>query len=79
MDDLIQDFNDGSNPNGIWKLENEQLAAGFIEFEAWRGQCRFNNCLHASEPGCAIKQAVADGLIREWRYRSYLRLLEQNG
>jgi ribosome biogenesis GTPase len=63
---------------GIWKLENEQLAAGFIEFEAWRGRCRFNNCLHASEPGCAIKQAVADGLIREWRYRSYLRLLEQN-
>jgi len=63
---------------GIWKLENEQLAAGFIEFETWRGQCRFNNCLHASEPGCAIKQAVADGLIRAWRYQSYLRLLEQN-
>jgi ribosome biogenesis GTPase len=63
---------------GIWKLDNEQLAAGFIEFDAWRGQCRFNNCLHASEPGCAIKQAVADGRIREWRYRSYLRLLEQN-
>lgn len=63
---------------GIWKLENDQLAAGFIEFDAWRGQCRFNNCLHASEPGCAIKQAVADGLIREWRYRSYLRLLKQN-
>jgi len=63
---------------GIWKLENEELAAGFIEFDAWRGRCRFNNCLHASEPGCAIKQAVADGLIREWRYQSYLRLLEQN-
>jgi ribosome biogenesis GTPase len=63
---------------GIWKLENEQLAAGFIEFEAWLGQCRFNNCLHVSEPGCAIKQAVADGKILDWRYRSYLRLLEQN-
>jgi len=63
---------------GIWKLEDEQLAAGFIEFDAWRGQCRFNNCLHATEPGCAIKQAVADGLILEWRYQSYLRLLEQN-
>ena len=63
---------------GIWKLENDELSAGFIEFKPWLGQCRFNNCLHASEPGCAIKQAVADGFIRDWRFQSYLRLLEQN-
>jgi len=63
---------------GIWKLENHELTAGFIEFEPWLGQCRFNNCLHASEPGCAIKQAVEDGRIRTWRFESYLRLLEQN-
>ena len=64
---------------GIWKLENEELAAGFIEFEPWLGKCRFNDCVHNTEPDCAIKQAVADGLIREWRYQSYLRLLKQNG
>jgi len=63
---------------GIWKLENHELAAGFIEFEPWLGKCRFNNCLHISEPDCAIKQAVADGLIRDWRFQSYLRLMEQN-
>lgn len=63
---------------GLWKLEDHELATGFIEFEPWLGQCRFNNCLHASEPGCAIKQAVADGFIRDWRFQSYLRLLEQN-
>jgi len=63
---------------GIWKLENYELAAGFVEFEPWLGQCRFNNCVHATEPDCAIKQAVADGHIMEWRYQSYLRLLEQN-
>ncbi len=63
---------------GIWKFEDKELAAGFIEFEPWLGQCRFNNCLHASEPACAIKQAVADGFIRKWRFQSYLRLLEQN-
>lgn len=63
---------------GIWKLENHELAAGFIEFDPWLGQCRFNNCLHVSEPDCAIKQAVADGHIRDWRFQSYLRLLEQN-
>lgn len=64
---------------GIWKLDKEELAAGFIEFGPWLGQCRFNDCVHASEPDCAIKQAVADGHIRDWRYQSYLRLLEQNG
>lgn len=63
---------------GIWKLENHELVAGFIEFEPWLGQCRFNNCVHATEPDCAIKQAVTDGHIRDWRYQSYLRLLEQN-
>jgi ribosome biogenesis GTPase len=63
---------------GIWKLEDLELADGFIEFEPWLGQCRFNNCLHVSEPDCAIKQAVEDGLIRNWRFRSYLRLMEQN-
>ncbi|MCW8924726.1 MAG: ribosome small subunit-dependent GTPase A [Xanthomonadales bacterium] len=63
---------------GIWKLEPHELAAGFIEFQPWLGQCRFNNCLHATEPDCAIKQAVADIKIRQWRYDAYLRLLEQN-
>ncbi|MGD9021380.1 MAG: ribosome small subunit-dependent GTPase A, partial [Lysobacterales bacterium] len=63
---------------GIWKLEPEALAAGFVEFAPWLGQCRFNDCRHATEPDCAIKQAVADGHILEWRYQSYLRLLEQN-
>ncbi len=63
---------------GIWKLEKHELADGFTEFETWLGQCRFNNCVHATEPDCAIKQAVADGQIHDWRYQSYLRLLKQN-
>ena len=63
---------------GIWKLENHELTAGFVEFEHWLGKCHFNNCVHSSEPNCAIKQAVSDGHILNWRYQSYLRLLEQN-
>ncbi len=63
---------------GLWKLDSAEIATGFIEFEPWLGRCHFNNCLHASEPGCAIKQAVADGFILDWRFQSYLRLLEQN-
>lgn len=63
---------------GIWKLDNQELTSGFIEFDPFTGQCRFNNCVHSTEPDCAIKQAVTDGHILEWRYASYLRLLEQN-
>ena len=64
---------------GIWKLTNNELADGFIEFKPFLGNCRFNDCVHKTEPECEIKQAVADGHIRDWRYQSYLRLLEQNG
>ena len=64
---------------GIWKLTNNELADGFIEFKPFLGICRFNDCVHKTEPECEIKQAVADGHIRDWRYQSYLRLLEQNG
>jgi ribosome biogenesis GTPase len=63
---------------GIWKLDHNELEDGFIDFREWLGECRFNNCVHDTEPDCAIKQAVADGQIRDWRYQSYLRLLKQN-
>lgn len=62
---------------GLWTLEPEELADGFIEFRPFIGHCKFNNCRHASEPGCAVQQAVEDGDIPDWRYQSYLRLLEQ--
>ena len=83
---MLYQFNDGGflidSPGvweyGIWKLEDDELASGFIEFKPFLGHCKFNNCLHSSEPGCAIKQAVADGLIRKWRFESYSRLLAQN-
>lgn len=63
---------------GLWKLDKQVIANGFIEFRPFLGSCRFNDCLHASEPACAIKAALEAGEIKQWRYRSYLRLLEQN-
>lgn len=63
---------------GLWKFEEAAIAAGFPEFASHVNRCRFNDCLHRSEPGCAVKAAV-DGLaIPAWRYAAYLRLLEQN-
>lgn len=62
---------------GLWRMRPPELAAGFPEFAAIEGRCRFNDCRHAEEPDCAVRAAAATGPIREWRYQSYLRLLEQ--
>ena len=64
---------------GLWELDRQELADGFIDFSCAGHGCRFNNCKHSGEPGCTVRQAVTDGKIREWRYQSYLRLLEQAG
>jgi len=63
---------------GLWKLENPSISAGFVEFGPFLAACRFNDCLHSSEPVCGVKAAVESGAIFAWRYRAYLRLLEQN-
>lgn len=52
-----------------------QVAFGWREFRAFDGACKFNNCLHLREPGCAVIAAVAAGGINARRYDSYKRLL----
>ncbi len=63
---------------GLWTLDDADIAAGYPEFQPWLGGCRFNNCRHLSEPGCAVKDAVAAGRVSARRYDSYTRLLAQN-
>jgi ribosome biogenesis GTPase len=48
----------------------------FPEMRDRLNQCRFNNCLHFNEPGCAIKAAVESEDIAESRYMSYLSMIE---
>lgn len=48
---------------------------GFIEFQPYRERCRFHNCIHHKEPGCAVRQAVGDGKISQRRYTGYLNLI----
>ena len=62
---------------GLWNMDQPELADGFVDFHPFLGDCKFNDCRHASEPECAIGEAVNRGIIRKWRYQSYLRLLEQ--
>ena len=62
---------------GLWQMSPAELAAGYPEFHSHSTRCRFGDCLHRSEPGCAVRAAADRGEIRPWRYTSYLRLLAQ--
>ena len=55
-------------------IPKEQLQFDFVEFAPYIGKCRFNDCAHLKEPGCAVTQAVEEGKIMPSRYRSYERL-----
>ena len=62
---------------GLWDVD-EGLARSFADVEALIAQCRFRNCRHTSEPGCAVRAAVDSGDIEPTRYDSYLRLYEKS-
>lgn len=61
---------------GLVDMEDWEVTDYFPEFFALKGNCRFNNCLHIKEPGCAIKQALEEGTIFWSRYESYLQILQ---
>ncbi len=58
-------------------VEPSELSGYFPEMAAVAGRCRFADCLHRQEPGCAVKAAVADGSICGERYRHYLEFLDE--
>ena len=55
----------------------EELPALFPEFSSFRDKCRFDDCTHRKEPGCAVRAAVEAGTVHPSRYESYLRLREE--
>ncbi len=55
--------------------EARHVASGFVEIHRAAATCRFQDCLHVQEPGCAVRAAVASGQIRQRRYESFRRLL----
>lgn len=61
---------------GLVNIDKQELSHYFPEMRKLINDCQFNNCLHTNEPGCAVKQAVADGSISEDRYVSYANILE---
>ena len=58
-------------------IKKEELAASVLAFRPYLGKCRFNDCLHYKEPGCAVKKAVEEKKIDAQRYAHYTEILEQ--
>ena len=61
---------------GTFNMEREEVGHYFKEIFRISEDCRFNNCTHTHEPGCAVRQAVENHDISESRYTSYLSMLE---
>ena len=60
---------------GLWNIEAKEIMHAFKEFRPHIGKCKFNNCLHSGEPGCAVKAAVNSGEIHQERYSAYQKVL----
>ena len=61
----------------LMDIDKEDLRFYFPEFAAYENQCRFNGCSHIHEPGCAVKEALAEGRISRMRYEDYCYLYEE--
>lgn len=65
---------------GLWHMGEDEVLEGFIEFRPYIGHCKFRDCSHRHEPGCAILKALDEGKISQTRmdsYRYILRSLNQ--
>ncbi|HKE88789.1 MAG TPA: ribosome small subunit-dependent GTPase A [Gemmatimonadales bacterium] len=67
----------GMREVGAWGIAPDELGACFPEFRPLLDQCRFDNCCHKSEPGCAVRAAVEAGRLDSDRLLSYERILEE--
>lgn len=62
---------------GVIDMAREEISHYFPEMFKLLKECRYFNCTHTHEPGCAVKQAVQEGIIPVTRYESYLSLMEE--
>jgi ribosome biogenesis GTPase len=68
----------GMRELGMWDAD-EGLAEAFSDVEAYLGQCRFSDCRHENEPGCAVRAAIARGELPQERWDSYQKLQRESG
>ena len=60
---------------GLHHLSSQDIEDGFVEFRAYLGKCRFQNCRHLSEPGCALTQAAVENAIHPRRLEMFRRII----
>lgn len=58
-------------------LDDSDVSGVFSDIEDLADSCRFNDCTHVNEPGCAVRQAVRDGRVTPDRYNSYMKLMAE--
>lgn len=61
---------------GLWHLSRHQLANAFIDFRPHLAKCKFRDCQHTTDPGCAIRAAVEQGAIATTRFDNFHRIME---
>lgn len=61
---------------GSYAMESEEIAHYFVEFFELSANCKYGNCTHTHEPGCAVLEALEEGRIAPSRYQSYLSMLD---
>lgn len=62
---------------GLWDLEVDDILHGLIEFRDLLGHCKFRDCHHKEEPGCAIKEAYEQGKINPFRMQTFINLQQE--
>lgn len=67
----------GFSDVGLWGLDPQQLVHSFPDLRGHAETCRFPDCRHLTEPGCAVRDAVASGVVDPSRYESYRVLLDE--
>jgi len=60
----------------LWHVSDDDVASGFIEFAPHLGNCKFRDCSHREEPGCALRLAFEHGSISNERWQSYWQIIE---
>ncbi len=61
---------------GIWKLAKADVENGFKEIQQYASQCKFRNCQHNNEPGCAVLHAIEEHQISAFRFHSFQNIIE---
>lgn len=67
----------GMRELGMWGADSG-IDTAFADIEALAMRCKYKNCTHTTEPGCALRAAIEDGTLTEERYRSYTKLTTEN-